>query len=1354
MAKLVLSCPKCKNKLTAPEGVERFRCPTCKAVLSAPKQAAEPLAIETSDLAPPEEPQPAGPTQASQPVAPPQAPQPAAASGALRPIAPASAPQPFAAPGAPRLSLAPEPSQEEALAPGQRLAGYTITRLIGRGSMGAVYEAVQEGLKRRVALKVLPEAASRDVAFVAGFKREAQAAAKVGHPNIVQIFDIDEDNGRHFFSMEYVDGESLADRLAREGRIPAAEALGIVAQVAVALDHAYEHMLIHRDIKPSNILLTKSGEVKVADLGLSKSIGETTVGTTATGSGGALLYMAPELVRSPQLADCRSDIYALGCVLFHLLTGRPPFPGPTVAELMRQHASAPFPSARMIIPAISEKVDAFVRKMCAKDPAERFQTYQELLDNMPDLLKGTGARLPRPADVAAADTAKRPARSSWLPMAIAGAILAALAATALILLLPRLWPARPKAGAATTPTQTQPAKTQSPAPKTPEPQPRKALPPEHKAVEPSPPPKEKLPEPPSPDPPNEKAPEPKAKADEPKAKADEPEPKEEPKKGDAPTWQARLAEATKASAALAAQNQFGKALAALDQAAKDDDNEDLKKAIEEGKAAIAKQAAAAFEAVLKTVREAAARGKLDDAKAALQTVVDTYGTRDEVEEARKLVGTIELYTENRAALVKGVEEARAATAAAERRAAQQAELSKALGEFDALLEKWQLDEALAALGKLKCDDPALAAQVEQRKAAVEALAALRDAAIQHIKEAQPRILKSQLLISGRNGPLVDADKDGIKAEIQGVEGKELEKIPWAKLTEKAVERLASRLGKAGDAAQQLAIAFWLKALGSDERAAAALNRAGTLGAKTDALTDPARAVENANKEAQAARALADGLQLLLDGKHKDAEAALAAYKEKFAETAHYAATEKLLDTAVAFKPFTPPGAATETPATPEPAPPQPKAKGPEPKETQPQPKQKQPQPKAQPTTPGDEKKAKEAYDKAVAAFGVRDFDECKKQLAALREASPQSPLLADAKLNPSVATMEKAVAARGQHIKVSRTPAKGGASYTSLDKAFAAIEKPNATIEVEGDIPFHATAKLAGGLAEGLVLRGPADRRPRLEGGLKRDTIIQFDNNGKDIWIENLEFSRTKAALDVGMHCSITIRNCVATTDVVSALSKHAVSKVTVMNSILRLDRLFEVPSRHSALMFADKAVVENSDLVGCIIMGDDLVLRGVTMTDCLLVSNAVLEGGVKFTHVTAVGALSTPEDSRGIIIADSVIGSLTLTDPKNRPKEKDKAKGIAATLTNTAVYAQSRPWPKDQVKTEEITRLTRPPFEDPHGPDYRLAKGSPLRDKASDKSELGCRFPQEMLSVLRLVAASRYIQLLRPPSPPATKHK
>ncbi len=1302
MAKQVVTCPKCSGKMAAPEGKERFRCPKCKTVLSAPKESGVAVESETATMtfAVPEPPT----TAPAGPVTPPAKPDTKSIVLDEKALAP--------------------PGGE--LAAGERLGGYTITRLIGHGSLGAVYEAVQEGLKRRVAIKVLPATLARDAAFLARFKREAQAVAKLNHPSIVQIFDVDEAQGRHFFSMEYVDGESLADRLVRETRLRVGEAVPIIAQVAMALDHAHERLIIHRDIKPANILLTERGDVKVADIGLSRSLEGTEAGIVRGARGGPL-YMAPEFAQNPRLADCRSDIYALGCVLYHLLTGQPPFPGPSVAEMIVQHADAPFPAASALFSDVPLGVDSLLQKMCAKDPAERFQSYEELLGRMQSLSKGTAIRLPavrRGEEAAPAEEAAD--RKGWVPLAVGAAAVALALLIFFTLLLPRLLGSRGQATIPTTATSPKADTRRKPGPT--------IVPPAKKGKEGVESPKAKPPiEEPKEKEPKEKEPAPPVKVEEPEAKEKEPGPKEaEPKKGEGDDWQAKLEAATKSADELAAQGEFGKAIAAIEGVAKGNDDAKLREAVDTAKAAVQQQAAKAFEGVVKSVRDLAGRGKLDEAKAALQKVVETYGTDAEVVQARAGVEAIDQFRESRSALAKGAEEARAAATAATARAAKQAEAAKALSEAQALLADWKLEEAIEALGKLKYEDAALAAQVEQRKAAVEALAAYRDAVCAHLKAAEPPLRKIELRVTGLNGELTGGDKEGLSASLAG--GAK-EKIPWSKLGEATLDRLSKLKGlaKPSDAAQQLAIGLWLRLAGNEQKAGAAFRRAEDAGAKIDALGDPAQAAEKADKEAKAASALAETLKLFLDGKQREGEAALTDYREKFAATAFFGANEKVVEVASAYKPYSPPGA-----AQPEKEPP-PKQTEPEPKPKEPQPKTKQPQPKQ--AGPADEKKAKECYEKAVAAYEARDLEACGKQLDALREASAASPLLTDKNLNPTVEAMEAAVKARGQTLKV----ATGGrGTHASLDKAIEAIEKTPATIEVMGGPHSRIVATISPGKGNGLILRGVGERKALLHGGTKADTLLTFGNNVKNVWIGNLEFSNTKTALDAAMGCEITIHNCTALTSVENAISSHVQAKVSVEGSVLRLTKLGGLTARNSAFLLPDGATVEGGNVAACVIVGKDIQFRNVTLTDCLILGDGDLHGGVKLSHVTTAGSLTLSDDARGAAIADSIIASLVPPEAKAKAKDAKKAE-LAATLTDVALYAQTRALPRDLVKTENLSRLTRPPFENPYGPRYWLPDNSPLRGKASDKGDLGCRFPQDMRAIWHSLGA-RAADLLKPP--------
>jgi hypothetical protein len=283
--------------------------------------------------------------------------------------------------------------------------GYALERELGRGGMGTVYLARQLSLDRPVALKVMGKRWASDPVFVARFTREAYAAAQLSHPNIVQIHDIGEVDGTRFFSMEYVPGRTLAHLVKAEGKLDPETAVGFVLQAARGLKHAHDRGMIHRDVKPDNLLLDEQGLVKLADLGLVKTgsaergarhetpepkLDLSAVPRSAlrvpssdlTGVRIALgtpAYMSPEQCRDAAKVDHRADIYSLGCTLYVLITGRPPFEGTTALELMSKHAYDPLVPPEQIVARVPKEVSAVIQKMMAKDAADRYQTMAEVI---------------------------------------------------------------------------------------------------------------------------------------------------------------------------------------------------------------------------------------------------------------------------------------------------------------------------------------------------------------------------------------------------------------------------------------------------------------------------------------------------------------------------------------------------------------------------------------------------------------------------------------------------------------------------------------------------------------------------------------------------------------------------------------------------------------------------------------------------------------------------------------------------------------------------------------------------------------------------------------------------------------
>ncbi|MBX3442767.1 MAG: serine/threonine protein kinase [Planctomyces sp.] len=252
----------------------------------------------------------------------------------------------------------------------ERVGRYRIERELGAGGMGTVYLGTEDESGRQAAIKVLPAAMAREPGFVARFHREMEAMQSVRGANIVEVFEGGEDRGTWFYAMEYVDGETLTDRLVREKRLPWREVIDISVQICKALKAAHNAGIIHRDLKPSNLLLGKDGVVKLTDFGVAQVFASGKL--TATGGViGTVEYMSPEQAQGKR-ATKQSDVYALGAVMYVMLTGRPPFTGKSALDIAQKHKFGQFDAPRRVVPEIPHWLDEIVCNCLQKKPEDRY----------------------------------------------------------------------------------------------------------------------------------------------------------------------------------------------------------------------------------------------------------------------------------------------------------------------------------------------------------------------------------------------------------------------------------------------------------------------------------------------------------------------------------------------------------------------------------------------------------------------------------------------------------------------------------------------------------------------------------------------------------------------------------------------------------------------------------------------------------------------------------------------------------------------------------------------------------------------------------------------------------------------
>ena len=314
---------------------------------------------------------------------------------------------------------------------GRRLGAYRLERFVGGGGMGAVFRALDTTLDRVVAVKVLSRQQSADEEMLRRFRNEAQSAARLDHENIGRVHAVGSEDGWHFIVLEFIEGTNLRDLVHAEGPFSVPRALNVAIQMADALEHAAEREVVHRDIKPSNIIITPVGRARLVDMGLAR-LHRLEAENDLTASGmtlGTFDYISPEQARDPRSADVRSDLYSLGCTIFFMLVGRPPFAGGTMVQKLLQHQQEPPPSLEPLRPDVPPRLAASIARLMAKDPADRYQRPADLIADLLGIAdaEGIDVTASRSSIVAAVEpavavVAERASSLPWM-LPVAGLVL-------------------------------------------------------------------------------------------------------------------------------------------------------------------------------------------------------------------------------------------------------------------------------------------------------------------------------------------------------------------------------------------------------------------------------------------------------------------------------------------------------------------------------------------------------------------------------------------------------------------------------------------------------------------------------------------------------------------------------------------------------------------------------------------------------------------------------------------------------------------------------------------------------------------------------------------------------------------
>lgn len=333
----------------------------------------------------------------------------------------------FATPRPPAGGRASPTAEIGRLLEGTMLGPYRLDEFVGGGGMGAVFRALDTTLDRTVAVKVLARRESDDEETLRRFRNEAQSAARLDHENIGRVHAVGSEADWHYIVFEFIEGTNIRDLVREQGPFDPARTIDVAIQVADALEHASEREIVHRDIKPSNIVITPGGRARIVDMGLAR-LHQVEGNADLTVSGmtlGTFDYISPEQARDPRAADVRSDLYSLGCTIFYMLAGRPPFAEGTLVQKLLQHQQSPPPAIEELRPEVPKRLAAIVARLMEKDPLDRYQRPAVLAADLLACADAEGYQLAVPRSAAVVVAAK-PRRESRLPWVLPAAALLAI----------------------------------------------------------------------------------------------------------------------------------------------------------------------------------------------------------------------------------------------------------------------------------------------------------------------------------------------------------------------------------------------------------------------------------------------------------------------------------------------------------------------------------------------------------------------------------------------------------------------------------------------------------------------------------------------------------------------------------------------------------------------------------------------------------------------------------------------------------------------------------------------------------------------------------------------------------------